>query len=99
MALAIVSFIVETLFLCVVKVGADSHSLDRGFIIFAVVVILICTITSTILIPYNAKRIKDRTVSKGVSITGLIFSIETAVTGLIFLIAFLAGLAIASAAA
>ena len=96
MALAILSFIVETIFLAILKACSDAKTLDRDFAIFAISVILVCTVTSSILIFYNARRIKDRTISKGVSITGLVFSIETAVAGLIFFIGFLFGLALVS---
>ena len=81
MPLAIVSFALEMIFL--ISTNAMSGTMSRGFAIFVIVVFVLCTITSLGCIFYNASHIKNSYVSKGVSVTGLVFSIVGAVLGLI----------------
>jgi hypothetical protein len=84
MVLAIVSFAIELLFLIVSN--SLINIMSQGFAIFVIVVFVICTLTSLGCIPYNAINIKRPDISKGVSVTGLVFSIVGAFFGLIFCI-------------
>ena len=65
----------------------------RSFSIFIIVCFVACTITSFGCLIYCASKIKDITVSKGVSVTGLVFSIVGLFLGLIFCIACFAAMA------
>ena len=93
MILAIVSFAIELIFLAVTNGLSNAKALTKEFAIFVIVVYVVCTIASLVCIIYNGKRIKDSTVSKGVSVTGLVFSIVGSVIGLIFCITVFATLA------
>ena len=84
MTLAIISFALEMIF--IVVSNAMAGTMSQGFAIFVIVVFVLCTIASIGCIFYNASHIKSGAVSKGVSVTGLVFSIVGAVFGLIFCI-------------
>ena len=84
MPLAILSFALEMIFLVVAN--AMIGSMSQGFAIMVIVVFVICTIMSISCIFYNASNISKGEVSKGVCVTGLVFSIVGAVLGLIFCI-------------
>lgn len=84
MPLAIVSFALEMIFIIVAN--AMSRGMSQGFAIFIIVIFVLCTLVSIGCIFYNAARIKDYIVPKGVSVTGLVFSIVGAALGLIFCI-------------
>ena len=84
MPLAITSFALEIIFLIVSN--AMLGMLSQGFAIFVIVVFVLCTLASIICIFYNANNIKKPLISRGVSVTGLVFSIVGAVLGLIFCI-------------
>ena len=84
MILAIISFALQMIFL--IASNAMSGAMTREFAIFVIVVFVLTTITSIGCIFYNAHRIKNIFVSKGVSVTGLVFSIVGAAIGLIFCI-------------
>ena len=85
MPLAIVSFVLEIIF--IIASNAMVMGMTQGFAIFVIVIFVLCTITSTVCIFYNSSNIKNGNVSKGVAVTGLVFSIVGAALGLIFCIA------------
>ena len=84
MPLAIVSFALEMIFIFVA--AGLGENMTQGFAIFTIVLFVICTIISIGCIIYNSAHIKEGIVSKGVCVTGLVFSIVGAVIGLIFCI-------------
>ena len=88
MIAAILSFAIEMIFMIVINVMKGS--LSRGGALFIIVVFILCTIVSIISIIYNAYRIKEGYISRGVCVTGLVFSIVGTVIGLIFCISVLA---------
>ena len=90
MILAIISFAIEIVFVAVVNASKD---ITKGFAILTIVMFAICTITSFSCIFYNFSRMKNYLISKGITVTGLVFSIVGFVIGMIFFIAFFAGLA------
>ena len=87
MILAIISFALQMIFL--IASNAMSGTMTREFAIFVIVVFVLTTITSIGCIFYN----KNIFVSKGVSVTGLVFSIVGAAIGLIFCISCFATIA------
>lgn len=91
MILAIISFALQLIFL--IASNAMSGTMTREFAILVIVVFVLTTITSIGCIFYNARRIKNIFVSKGVSVTGLVFSIVGAAIGLIFCISCFATIA------
>lgn len=86
MILAIVSFAIQLIFTLATNGLSSAGTLTKGFSIFVIVVMVLTTLMSFGCIFYNANRIKDPSVSKGVSVTGLVFSIVGTVFGLIFCI-------------
>ena len=84
MIAAIISFAIEIVFLIISMAMIASDTLTAIFAIFIIVVFALCTIASIIFIPLNAIKIKDRSISKGISITGLAFSAAGAFIGSIF---------------
>ena len=91
MILAIISFAVEIFLLTISKVSKD---MTQGFAIFVLVSMILCTIVSIICIIYNSFRIKNRHVSKGISVTGLVFSIAGTGTGALFCIIVLSAIGV-----
>lgn len=99
MPVAIVSFAVEIIILFVQIIISPSSS-PKGYGNFAIaemIIFSICTVVSIFCIIYNASHIKNYITSKGVAVTGLVFSIVGSVIGLIFCISFLAGIFVAAA--
>ena len=86
MILAILSFAVQIIFIAVTNALNKAGTLTREFAIFVIVSFVLCTLTSIGCIFFNASRIKKPNISKGVSVTGLVFSIVGAMFGLIFCI-------------
>ncbi len=91
MPLAIISFAVEVTFM--LSVYALGSIISPGFAIFVIVLIALCTLTSIGCIVYNAHRIKEGFYSKGICVTGLVFSIVGAALGSVFTITALATIA------
>ena len=91
MILAIISFAIEIIF---VAIGRSVEDMGRSFAILLIVMFAICTITSFSCIFYNSSRMKNSQISKGITVTGLVFSITGFVIGLIFFISFFAELSI-----
>ena len=86
MILAIISFAIEIVFLVVTNALSRTDSLTKEFAIFVIVVFVLCTLISIGCIVYNSIRMKNRNVSKGVSVPGFVFSIVGAALGSIFCI-------------
>ena len=99
MPVAIVSFAVEIIILFVQIIIFPSSS-PEGYANFAIaemIIFSICTVVSILCIIYNALHITNHLTSKGVAVTGLVFSIVGSVIGLIFCISFLAEIFVAAA--
>lgn len=99
MLIAILSFAVEMIVLSVQEIVLQKSS-PKGYGNFAIAEIIIfsiCTAVSILCIIYNALHITNHHTSKGVAVTGLVFSIVGTVIGLIFCISFLAGIFVAAA--
>ena len=87
---AILTFVVELFFLILARVRGDKFS--SGGAVLIILIFAICLMIAIICIVHNAKNIRDYAVSKGICVTGLVFSIVATAIPAIFFLAMLFGI-------